>query len=905
MARLTRLSFGSALILFASTAPLQTQAPCAATATLPLGLPVRQWQRWEQTLISTHDYVGTNNTGNPYRDLLIRATFTNCSSGSSFQTYAFWSGLEKVNGNLVDNRKAFLLRAALPTGIWQWETSCSKSPSAAASVPNCAGSNDAGLARKGRFEVTATGATNALYRRGFLDHSNSGRFLTYGRQAGAEGIPFFWLGDAAWNAPILATQSAWETYVDNRATNSPNRSNTAFTVVQLAVSPKVAGLADPSGNPPFDHPDSACTQDAKPPNKCTRWNARYWAGLDDKVQYANQKGLLVLLAGLIEPLQKELDTPGYSDAAAVFDSPGLQTFVRNVAARYSGNFVVLSPGFDHRVPDNQALLHKTGQTAGDDTVSRNLVTNHPAGASPLADLQLLQSRTWLDFQMFQSGTPGNNPSDELMNATERARSLPLDLIAVSKPVINGEAIYDGTVGTNAVNHTPYRARQTAWLSFLSGAVGYSAGTCGIFDWGRGLGGCPPKVPLSTMDGLTARSMRNLRFILQSVYWPRLRPEHGRIKNQDAAPDKKMVLAYDGSSAVVAYLPAEQANIQIDFRASAGPGLRDVPGLATANSKNAFSQTGWTYRWMSPRTGNTADLVPNNNDLVFISRGVFRFVKPELTRCDSGTPGPCDKNDWVLRLTYGLITLPPPGLAPHHIEISNDTSTDSDGSKIVAQLIDDTTGQILYKFQAGGQGTTILGPPQAAYESGGNGMLVWQSDGEESTSVMGRVLDSQGNPITAELAISGGPAALGHPAVTSLPTGHFVVAWASLDEAGEGPWIRYQVFDRKGSALGPEKTAISCEPVPGDFPRVAAMASGGFAIAWEVTGGKGIHIIQLDSYGGLLGSGWVARDSIGWPVLENLQGTSWAPEVSWGIYGFDGEMPTVAGDTTQILIERCP
>lgn len=904
MARLTPLFFGSALILSAGATPLRAQY-CTATAP-PGQQPVGPWQRWEQTLISTKDYVGSDGKGNPYRDLLLRVTFTNCSSGATLRTYGFWYGLEKSGNALVENRKAFRIRAALPVGTWQWETSCTKSSAAATTVLNCADSSETGLAQKGLLQVAGTG-TNALYRQGLLDRSDNGRFLTYGRTAtGAEGVPFFWLGDAAWNASILAPLDVWKTYVNDRASNTSSaRPNTAFTVVQLAVSPKVAGPVDTSGNPPFESPDPACQPDTtKPPNKCTRWNARYWAGLDDKIQYANQKGLVVLLAGLMEPLQKESDAPSY-DAAELVESPGMETLARNVAARYYGNFVIFSPGFDHKIPGNLPIIGKVAQVAGDNAFSRNLVTNHPAGGSLLSELIQLQNKSWLDFQMFQSGTPGSSPSDELRNATERARTLPLGLLSEAKPLINGEAIYDGVVGANSGNHTPYRTRQTAWLSFLSGAMGYSAGTCGVFDWGKGLGGCPSNVPLSTMSGLTAQSMRHLRFILQSVYWPRLRPEHGRIKSQASTADQMMVLAYDGSLAIVAYLPAEQNSILIDFKASAGPGLQNVPGLATANSRDAFFQAGWTYRWLSPRTGNTKAVVSGNPDLEYVSPGVFRFKKPDLSSCDSGTQGPCDKNDWVLRLTKGMATPPPTGLTTSHFEVSNDTYAESDGPRIVALLVDNTTGQTLNKIETKGQGTSLLGPPQAAYEPGGNGMLVWQSDGEESTAIMGRILDSQGNAITAEIAISSGVAAPGHPTVTSLPTGHFVVAWASLDETGEGPWIKYQVFDRKGSAFAPEKTAISCEPVPGDFPRVAAMASGGFAIAWEATGGKGIHVVQLDSYSDLVGGGWVAKDSIGWPVLETLDGTGWTPTVSWGVYGFDDETPTVGENIAQVTIEQCP
>ncbi len=90
MARLTPLFFGSALILFAGAAPLQAQNPCAAAASLPLGRTAGPWQRWEQTLISTKDYLDRDGKGNPFRDLLLKVTFRNCTNGTPSGLFRDW-----------------------------------------------------------------------------------------------------------------------------------------------------------------------------------------------------------------------------------------------------------------------------------------------------------------------------------------------------------------------------------------------------------------------------------------------------------------------------------------------------------------------------------------------------------------------------------------------------------------------------------------------------------------------------------------------------------------------------------------------------------------------------------------------------------------------------------------------
>jgi hypothetical protein len=186
-----------------------------------------------------------------------------------------------------------------------------------------------------------------------------------------------------------------------------------------------------------------------------------------------------------------------------------------------------------------------------------------------------------------------------------------------------------------------------------------------------------------MTRLTSRSMRYLRYILQTVNWQRLRPEPGRILNQPGAPDRNMVLSYDGSSALLAYLPAEPASIQIDFGAN-GTLYRAVPGLSTLTSKQQFLQSGWVYRWFSPRSGNT----PSSPDVLYISPGKFQFIKP--TTCDHDPIDvTCDQNDWVLRLTKTGGPQPPvPGFAASHLEVSNEIGSASGNSTVVAQRIDE-------------------------------------------------------------------------------------------------------------------------------------------------------------------------------------------------------------------------
>jgi hypothetical protein len=919
MARAIR--FLSVVGLWAAIVPAAwAQGFCPANPSL--GPSVGQWQRWEQTLTSTQDYVGADKRGNPYKDLQLRVTFKSCDSGATFQSYGFWYGVEKspATGALVDSPRSFRIRGSFPaggqTGIWQWHTTCSGKTTALTSanqpVQDC--QNDSGLNdQTGYFKVTS-GGTNALYRGGLLSLSEDRRYLTYAKtyntvnpqgQQITQRIPFFWLGDTVWNSPIRTTYNDWVSYINERKNDGANRSNTGFTVVQIAVAPQLAGPTDTNNNPPFGTPpDPACTDSNPAPNKCSSWNPRFWAGLDDKIQYANQQGLLVFLAGLMEPLQKDFSE---LSAPAVVDDPGLVTFARNVAARYFGDFMVFSPGFDHMIGANLTVIREVGQTLHNYT--RNLVTNHPAGSSTPADLAILQNDSWLDFQMYQSGTPGNTQTAELQNMTDRASSLATGLQSVAAPklksAINGEATYDGA-GQYANNHTPYRVRQTAYLSFLGGAMGYTAGTCGIFDWGKGLAGCPANLDWNVQkDRLTSRSMRYLRYILQTVNWQRLRPDSNRILTQATTADKKMKIASDGSTAVVAYLPAEPAAIQIDFKAggSSSTSYQAISGLSNLASKQAFLQSGWIYRWFSPRTGNQRN--PVTSDLIYLSPGRFQFNKPSTCDNDPGDNCSSADNDWVLRITKASGPQPPPPAlaAASHLEVSNEIGSVSGAPAIAAQRIDYNTGLASSYLEMGGQGTNVLGSPQVAFGPSGNTMVIWQSDNDDGTTVMGRVLDLSGNPVTAEFAINSETTmAPEHPAVTALQSGNFVVTWKGLDSFGEGPWIWYRRFDSGGSPLGPELLAMNCELISGDFPQVTASGFGGFYIAWEMASGTGIHYVEFDADANPTGQeGTLAEGSAGWPVLAAIDGSGEDLTVSWNVYGSDSTDMTsnVSGTTVQV------
>jgi hypothetical protein len=263
--------------------------------------------------------------------------------------------------------------------------------------------------------------------------------------------------------------------------------------------------------------------------------------------------------------------------------------------------------------------------------------------------------------------------------------------------------------------------------------------------------------------------------------------------------------------------------------------------------------------------------------------VFDFVKP--VGCDLSNPPGCDALDWVLKLTDKAKTLPAPGDGVA-IQVSIEIGAFSNDVRIVTRVVD-PAGNSNNEIEIGGAGLTDLGPPMIAAEPVGNNLVVWSGDDDNGASVRGRILDAQGNPASDEILIASGDMANpGHPSVVTLASGAFMVTWSGLDPDGTGPWIRYQTFDRLGSALTLPAIAESCKPVAGDFPQATSLAPGGFAIAWEMSNGSGIHVLQFDSLGNPSETD-MAQAVGSFPVLETIDGSGSAPRVSYGLYGAAG------------------
>ena len=168
------------------------------------------WQPVEFELRSEHP------GGDPIHDHVLRATFTS-PSGRSRRVYGFWDGDD-----------TWRVRFA-PDEVGDWR-----------GVTSCEGSHDRGL--QGQvLTVTAAGPAgdSRFDRHGPIRVADSGRHFAH-----LDGTPFLWIGDTAWNGPMLSTDEEWRWYVAQRTRQS-------FTAVQWVATSWLVATGDREGHAPF------------------------------------------------------------------------------------------------------------------------------------------------------------------------------------------------------------------------------------------------------------------------------------------------------------------------------------------------------------------------------------------------------------------------------------------------------------------------------------------------------------------------------------------------------------------------------------------------------------------------------------------------------------------------------
>jgi hypothetical protein len=298
---------------------------------------------------------------------------------------------------------------------------------------------------------TPTPAPSPRSTTGAIRVSSNGRYLV-----NADGSPFFYMADTAWQMPVKLTRSEVDTYLKTRAAQG-------FNVIQMVAVDETYMRRNRYGQAPLVNGKA---------------NDAFFDHVDYIVDRAADYGLTVAL----------MPTWGRNVADAsrrVFNAGGAYDYGKFLGNRYrKASNVMWINGGDWPVNDGTTanIWRSLAKGLSDGDGGSHLITFHPRGGQ--TSRQYWGSgESWLDFAMIQSGH-GRDSSSWNLVAGEYSRG-------PAKPVIEGEPNYEG-LPVGAIQGRldgplldAYDVRKKAYWNIFAGAAGTAYGANVVYPFADG------------------------------------------------------------------------------------------------------------------------------------------------------------------------------------------------------------------------------------------------------------------------------------------------------------------------------------------------------------------------------------------------------------------------------------
>ena len=390
--------------------------------------------------------------------------------------------------------------------------------------------------------------------------SENRRYLVH-----ADGTPFFYLGDTAWELFHRLNRQETDLYLQTRAAQQ-------YSVIQAVALAEFDGLTEPNtdGNLPLHDLDPA------------RPNEDYFRHVDYGIDRANALGLYV---GLL-PTWGDKWNKKWGVGPEIFTPENAYVYGEFLGKRYKDRGIFWILGGDRPL---ESELHfavyramADGVRAGDG--GAHLRTFHPTGGKSSADDIHADPR--LDFNMLQSGHDRRNIPNYAMIASDYART-PV------KPCLDSEPNYE----EHAINwklengyFNEYDVRKSAYRAVFAGAFGHTYGCQCIWQFWH-----PGREPIAfarvpwqeAMFLPGAKQMKHLRSLMESrPFLSRLPDPSLLIENSDDAAAYQVATRDEAGTYAFVYTPLGE------------PVFADVSRMA-GNSVRAS--------WFNPRTGTFEEI----------------------------------------------------------------------------------------------------------------------------------------------------------------------------------------------------------------------------------------------------------------------------------------------------------
>lgn len=434
----------------------------------------------------------------------------------------------------------------------------------------------------------------------------------------ADGEPFLWLGDTAWELFHRLDREEAAHYLTRRAAQG-------FTLIQAVLLAESCGLEVPNrqGAVPFHDLDPR------------RPNEAYFAHVDAIVLDAAERGLQV---ALLPTWGDKVPNARGGNGPVIFHPDNAADYGRFLGRRYRNAPVVWMLGGDRPAETEIARQIWRAMACGlrEGDGGSHLITYHPAGEETSA--QWFPHDSWLDFHVYQSGHATRfHPVDRYTTA--------LDALPRRKPYLDAEPPYEdlpirfweygaaaapdgapAVIDRRGMIARPeffergffnaHDVRVHAYWNLLSGGAGFTYGHNAVWQMHRP--GQTAAVPCGqewreALERPGAQQMRHLRTLFERRPFTRLRPKQAVIlgPNPPGPRHLRAAVGQDGDFALI-YLAAGRT-------CSVDPGSVRGPRLDVT--------------WFDPRTGAAIAAPPTDN------AGPQCFTPPTLG----------EEADWVLVL----------------------------------------------------------------------------------------------------------------------------------------------------------------------------------------------------------------------------------------------------------------
>lgn len=426
----------------------------------------------------------------------------------------------------------------------------------------------------------------------------------------ADGKPFFYLGDTAWELFHRLDRDEALHYLKNRAAKG-------YNVVQAVALAELDGVDTPNA---YGHLPLKGRNPATPACKDGEQND-YWDNVDYIVAKANELGIYIGM----------LPTWGrwWNDNNPIFNTQNAEEYGRWIASRYSKYNVIWILGGDRNPDggDKQQIIRAMAR--GIRSVDKeNLITFHPTGWQTSS--KWFHNDEWLSFNGRQSGH--NQRYDSNMKIMDDFRCTP------TKPIMEIEPLYeDHPLEFNPDNEghsCSWDVRRTLYWSVFYGSAGVTYGHHSVwqmYDKDKG----PINRPLMTwreaLDRPAAAQAVHLKRLMES------RPYFSRIPAPEFIIDDNVWTSVPGAGRYrfVATMDTEGSYAMVYAPLS----RRFSVNLKMLKGEKLVA---W---WYSPRTGKAKKTGKFAND------GSQRSFTP---------PADGEALDWVLVLDDAAKKYPAPG-----------------------------------------------------------------------------------------------------------------------------------------------------------------------------------------------------------------------------------------------------